>query len=140
MKNPFRRIAGYAAVAAATVAALPAGADSTWELVSLMPFPINGGQTSSWQEHSLESLYQIGDGFAAEGHEAEQPVATEPEAVALSPGGTVKLYTNETLRLSVRFEPDGTESELTWRSSRKKVAKVSGDGVLKDETLIPEEL
>ena len=78
MKNPFRRIAGYAAVAAATGATLPAGADSTWELVQLMPFPINGGQTSSWQEHSLESLYQIGDGFAAEGREAEQPVATEP--------------------------------------------------------------
>ena len=78
MKNPFRKIAGYAAVAVATGATLPAGADSTWELVSLMPFPINGGQSSTWQVDSLESLYQAGGGFAAEGREAEQPVATEP--------------------------------------------------------------
>ena len=65
MKKVFRSIAGCAAVAVAASAPLAARADSTWELVSLMPFPINGGQTSAWQESSLESLYQAGGGIAA---------------------------------------------------------------------------
>ena len=78
MKNVFRRIAGHVAVAAAASAPLAVRADSTWELVSLMPFPISVGQPSAWQESSLESLYQIGGGFAAEGREDDQPVATEP--------------------------------------------------------------
>ena len=64
MKNAFRRIAGCAAVAAAAGANLPAWADSTWELVSLAPFPINYN-SSTWQVESLESLYQTGGGFAA---------------------------------------------------------------------------
>ena len=58
------------------------------------------------------------------------PVPTEPESIELSPGGTVTLYTNETLRLSVSFEPEGTEAELTWKSSRKKIAKVDQNGVV----------
>ena len=78
MKKVFRSIAGCAAVAVAASAPLAARADSTWELVSLMPFPISAGQTSAWQESSFESLYQAGGGFAAEGREAEQPAATEP--------------------------------------------------------------
>ena len=78
MKKVFRSIAGCAAVAVAASAPLAARADSTWELVSLMPFPISVGQPSAWQESSLESLYQIGGGFAAEGREDDQPVATEP--------------------------------------------------------------
>ena len=77
MNKTLRRIAGCAALAAAG-ATLPALADSTWELVSLMPFPVDGGASSGWQAESLESLYQTGGGFAAEGREAEQPVATEP--------------------------------------------------------------
>ena len=92
---------------------------------------------TSWQDAAARSdetyyyqIYSHNDCLTCPLNSGVQPVATEPEAVALSPGGTVKLYTNETLRLSVRFEPDGTESELTWRSSRKKVAKVSGDGVV----------
>ena len=78
MNKVFRSIAGCAAVAVAASAPLAARADSTWELVSLMPFPINDGQTSAWQENSFESLYQAGGGFAAEGREDEQPAATEP--------------------------------------------------------------
>ena len=78
MRNDFRRIAGYVAVAAAASAPLAARADSTWELVSLTPFPISVGQPSAWQESSFESLYQAGGGIAAEGRVDEQPVATEP--------------------------------------------------------------
>ena len=78
MKKVFRSIAGCAAVAAAASAPLAARADSTWELVSLMPFPISAGQASAWQESSFESLYQAGGGFAAEGRVDEQPAATEP--------------------------------------------------------------
>ena len=48
MKNAFRRIAVCAAVAAAAGANLPAWADSTWELVSLAPFPISD-RSSAWQ-------------------------------------------------------------------------------------------
>ena len=78
MKNTFLRIARYATALVVTGAVLPVWSDSTCELVSLMPFPINGGVSSVWQSESLESLYQAGGGFAAEGREAEQPVATEP--------------------------------------------------------------
>ena len=60
-------------------AAFAAVADSRWELVSLMPFPVDGASSpSEWQTSSLESLYQTGGGFAAAGREGDQPSATEP--------------------------------------------------------------
>ena len=60
-------------------AAFAASADSRWELVSLMPFPVDGSSSpSEWQTSSLESLYQTGGGFAAAGREGDQPSATEP--------------------------------------------------------------
>ena len=59
-------------------AAWTARADSMWELVSLTPFPMEGGEASAWQTASLESLYQTGGGFAAAGREGEEPVSREP--------------------------------------------------------------
>ncbi len=56
-----------------------AHADSQWELVSLMPFPVSTGTTSEWQTESLESLYQTGGGFAAAGRESEQPASVDPK-------------------------------------------------------------
>ena len=70
MKKTFLKIARCAAAAVAASAASPALADSEWELVSPMPFPLNGGVSSAWQVENLESLYQAGGGFAAEGREA----------------------------------------------------------------------
>ena len=60
------------------LAAFTAAADSRWELVSLMPFPVDSATTSDWQASSLESLYQTGGGFAAAGREGDQPSALEP--------------------------------------------------------------
>ena len=53
-------------------------ADATWELVNLMPLPVDTASAGDWQMSSLGSLYQSGGGFAAAGREGEQPVAEEP--------------------------------------------------------------
>lgn len=57
MKRNFHTITRCAAVAALAGAVLSARADSAWELVSPIPFPIDGRTASEWQAESLESLY-----------------------------------------------------------------------------------
>ncbi len=56
--------------------------------------------------------------------------APEPTGVKLSKSGTVKMKVGETLTLKATLKPEGAVSELTWKSSDKKVAKVSSKGVV----------
>ncbi len=55
----------------------------------------------------------------------------EPTAVKLDRTGTVKIYRNQTLQLSVGYEPaKAMASQLTWKSSKKKIATVSATGLV----------
>ena len=65
------------AIAAAAAVALTAAADSMWEIVPPVPFPVDTAG-SAWQTQNLESLYQTGGGFSSVGREDGQPAATEP--------------------------------------------------------------
>ena len=137
MKNTFLKIARCAAVAVTTGAALPTLADSSWELVSLMPFPINGGATSPWQMASFESLYQASGGFAAEGREAEQPVATEPTQGAAAfrlehaswGFGISELRSDFNIGEYCTDFPDG---EIDWNATRSAITNSAAyrDGYL----------
>ena len=61
-----------------------------------------------------------------------QAKPVEPASVILNASGTVSLYRNRTLQLSARLEPAGAmTSKLTWKSSKKKYATVSADGLVK---------
>ena len=53
-----------------------------------------------------------------------------PESVALNADGTVKLYGNATLRLTVAFTPANASAALTWDSSKPGVATVDGNGLV----------
>ena len=59
-------------------------------------------------------------------------VVNPPKAtkVTLNASGTVVLKVGETMQLSGTVEPAQAEQKLTWASSRKKVASVSGAGML----------
>ena len=72
-----------AIISAAALTAFAAAADPVWELVPNMPFPFDKAG-SEWQSASLESLYQTSGGFAADGREDAQPVATEPTQGAVA--------------------------------------------------------
>lgn len=55
-----------------------------------------------------------------------------PTSVALSASGTVKVYRNKTLKLSVSLTPANAMAEkLTWKSSKKKIATVDASGLVK---------
>ena len=56
--------------------------------------------------------------------------AVQPTRVALSATGTVTLGVGETLRLEVILSPAGASAALEWKSSKAKVATVSGDGLV----------
>ena len=56
---------------------------------------------------------------------------TIPTAIALAPGGTVTLKKGETLSLSAVITPETARfAALTWKRSRKKVARVNAQGVV----------
>ena len=56
---------------------------------------------------------------------------TIPDSIALAPGGTVTLKKGETLSLSAVITPQTAKSApLTWKSSKKRVARVSAQGVV----------
>ena len=56
---------------------------------------------------------------------------TIPTTIALAPGGTVTLKKGETLSLSAVITPETARfAALTWKSSRKKVARVNAQGVV----------
>ena len=56
---------------------------------------------------------------------------TAPTKVKLNKTGTVKLKKGKTLQLTATVYPDTAVTTLTWKSSNKKVATVSKDGVVK---------
>ena len=60
---------------------------------------------------------------------AEGPV--EPEGVAFVRGKEVALKKGKKLTLEVRLIPENAETTLTFKSNNKKVARVSGKGVVK---------
>lgn len=55
---------------------------------------------------------------------------SKPTKVELNETGTVNLEVGETLELYATLYPDTAESEISWRSNRKKVAEVDEDGVV----------
>ena len=126
MKSNFHTIARCAAVAALAGAVLSARADSAWELVSPIPFPIDGRTASEWQAESLESLYQAGGGFAASGSAGAQPVATEPTqnqpAFRLEHGlwgfGVSELRSDFNIGEYCTDFPDG---EIDWEATKAAI-------------------
>lgn len=60
---------------------------------------------------------------------AEGPV--EPEGVAFVRGKEVTVKKRKKLKLEVRLIPENAETTLTFKSNNKKVARVSGKGVVK---------
>ncbi len=54
-----------------------------------------------------------------------------PTAVKLDKSGTVTLKKGKKLTLTTTLTPENAETGLTWKSSNKKVAKVSKTGVVK---------
>lgn len=57
-----------------------------------------------------------------------KPVA--PTSVKLSKSGTVKVYRNDTLKLSATLSPSNAMSNLKWKTSKKKIATVDANGVV----------
>ena len=53
-----------------------------------------------------------------------------PESVTLSASGTVTVYSNATLQLSVGFAPANAMAKLTWKSSKPKYATVDANGLV----------
>ena len=51
--------------------------------------------------------------------------------MSLSAKGTVKVYRNATLQLSASLAPANATAKLTWKSSKKKVATVDANGLVK---------
>lgn len=55
----------------------------------------------------------------------------EPEGVAFVRGKEVTVKKRKKLKLEVRLIPENAETTLTFKSNNKKVARVSGKGVVK---------
>ena len=107
-------------------ALVSARAAARWELVSLVPFPVDGGAASDWQRASLESLYQSGGGFAAAGRVDDQPVSAEPTlgrtAFRLEHGswgfGVSELKADFNLGEYCTDFPEGT---IDWEATRTAI-------------------
>lgn len=61
---------------------------------------------------------------------AVEATPIQPDSVTLSASGTVKLYRNATLQLTVGYSPAGAMAKLTWKSSKAKYAKVDANGLV----------
>lgn len=57
-------------------------------------------------------------------------VPPKPKKVKLDQKGTVKLNLGETLQLNATMSPDGAYSKLSWKSSDKRIARVSSSGLV----------
>ena len=75
-------------------------------------------------------IYAHTDSITSRAAISVQPEVPKPESVILSHTGTVSLYTNVNLQLTAGFEPSYAQASLTWKSSNKKVAKVSSTGLV----------
>ena len=53
-----------------------------------------------------------------------------PTKVKLNKSGTVKLKKGKTLQLKATVSPSTAETTLTWKSSKKKIATVTQDGLV----------
>lgn len=60
--------------------------------------------------------------------EASDLEPVRPTDIYLDVSGTIQLNLGETRQLKATLEPEGVQSELTWSSSNKKIAKVDDDG------------
>lgn len=81
----------------------------------------------------VEYYYQVyahTDSVTSRAAISVRPEIPKPESVALNHTGTVSLYTNMNLQLTAGFEPSYAQAELTWKTSNKKVAKVSSTGLV----------
>lgn len=56
--------------------------------------------------------------------------ANAPEKVTLNQSGTVKLAVGETLQLTPSVSPESAKTSYSWKSSKKKIASVSADGLV----------
>ncbi len=56
---------------------------------------------------------------------------TKPTGISITNGKTVTLKVGETLKLGAKLKPDTAQSELTWKSSNKKIATVDATGTVK---------
>ncbi|MDO4357163.1 MAG: Ig-like domain-containing protein [Clostridia bacterium] len=54
----------------------------------------------------------------------------KPTGVTLNQSGTASLETGKTLQLSATLSPSTAKSDLTWKSSNTKVAKVDANGLV----------
>jgi len=55
----------------------------------------------------------------------------KPSKVVLNLSGTQKIAVGKTVQLSATIEPDTASSDLTWKSSKKSVATVDENGLVK---------
>lgn len=78
--------------------------------------------TNAVQEHS-ERIYQLGRG---------QTKWATPSSVSISPAGTSKVRTGQTLQLSPRLKPENAlVTETRWTSSAPLVAEVDANGLVR---------
>ena len=57
-------------------------------------------------------------------------IATKPTSVIITKGDKATLYMGNKLTLKAKLEPNKSESMLTWKSSKPKIAEVSEKGVV----------
>lgn len=106
--------------------------DTLYEIVA----DVTGGTgfldtTAAAGETYYYQVYSHNDSVTCALTTGVQPVVPEPTKVTLNKSGTVTLYTNATLQLTASLSPTVAESGLTWKSSKKKVATVDKNGLVK---------
>lgn len=68
--------------------------------------------------------------FVAPGGSSTSTTSAKPTSISLNYNGTVSLNLGEKLNLVATLNPAGSSSKLAWKTSKKKVAKVSSSGVV----------
>ena len=56
---------------------------------------------------------------------------TKPTGISITNGKTVTIKAGQTLKLGTALKPSTAKSELTWKSSKKKIATVDATGTVK---------
>lgn len=82
-----------------------------------------GSVAQSWAEANGFTFVADGGGSII--------IPVEPNSVKITKGKTAKLKKGKKLKLTAVTDPEGAQTTLTWKSSNKKVATVTQDGVVK---------
>ena len=106
----------------------PEGAKATWKSSKTKVATVDGGTIKANAEGTATITAKSGKGKATVKVKVVNP--KKPTGVSIAQGKSITIKKGESVRLSAVLKPSTAQANLKWSTSKKKVATVSGSGVV----------